>query len=92
MGVQGGNSSNYNDRYLLNGSNKYSYNIYKDSAYTQILGDSIGNTNYITETVSINSSSPSTKNYPVYGKISVQTLTKPMTYSDNMICGVLYDS
>lgn len=27
VGVQGSNSSNYNARYLLNGSNKYSYNI-----------------------------------------------------------------
>jgi spore coat protein U-like protein len=66
--------------------------IYKGSTYTQILGDSTGNTNYITDTVSINSSSPSTRNCPVYGRIPVQPLTKPMTCSDNMICGVLYNN
>lgn len=91
VGLIGGNSTNYSARVAKNGTNSISYNIYKDAAYTQIMGDSSNGTVYISSTITIVAKGSRTDNYTIYGKIPVQPLAKPMTYTDAIQCGVLYN-
>jgi spore coat protein U-like protein len=91
IGSQGGNSTDYSARYVKNGTNNVSYNIYIDAAYTQILGDTSNRTSYITTTYTLAKNGSRTDSYTIYGKIPVQPLAKPMTYTDSLICGVQYN-
>lgn len=90
IGAQGGNSTNYSARVAKNGTNSISYNIYLDSGYTQVLGDTSNGTSYITAGYTLTANGSRTDNYPIYGKIPVQPLAKPMTYTDTFVCGVQY--
>jgi spore coat protein U-like protein len=91
IGIIGGNSNNYSARVAKNGTNSLSYNIFKDAARTQIMGDTSNGTVYISSTMSIVRNGSRTDNYTIYGRVPVQPLARPMTYTDAIQCGVLYN-
>ena len=91
IGAINGNSTNYSARVAKNGTNSLSYNIYIDSNYTQILGDTSNGTSYITQSYTLAGNGSRTDNYTVYGKVPVQPTAKPMTYTDTLTCGVVYN-
>ena len=88
--VSGGGSGNQTARLVVNGVNSVSYNLYKDSGYTQILGDGNSSTSTITNTYTLGQNASRTDNYTIYGKIPVQPLAKPMTYTDTITATLNY--
>jgi spore coat protein U-like protein len=77
-----GNSNDYNNRYMLNGVNKLFYNLYIDSARTQIWGDGVNSTRYYGPLkLANNTSVPLT----IYGRIPAQQDASVGTYSDTII-------
>jgi len=82
--LSAGSSGNQTARLVKNGVNSVSYNLYKDSVYTQILGDGNSGTFTISNTYTLGMSASRTDTYTIYGRIPVQPLAKPMTYTDTI--------
>jgi spore coat protein U-like protein len=78
-------------RKMVSGSDNLTYNLYKDSAFTQVWGDGSGSTFTVSDSVTIPLSLSITKNYVVYSRIaSGQNTAKAGTYSDNLLVTITY--
>jgi spore coat protein U-like protein len=87
--LSAGGSGNQTDRLVVNGVKSVSYNLYKNSTYTEILGDGYSST-IIKNTYTLASNASRTDNYTIYGKIPVQPLAEPMTYTDTITATLNY--
>ena len=83
-------SGTYADRVMTTGSNKLSYNLYKDSARSQIWGDGSGGSTTVTGQINMGFQSSITFTITVYGKVPVQSLPAPGSYSDLILVTMIY--
>lgn len=78
----------FSARKMQSGVNALSYNLYKDSGFTQVWGDGTSGTSIVSDSVTLTSSSLIT-NYLVYSKIAGgQQTVKANTYSDSLLVTV----
>lgn len=86
-----GNSLNASARILkLGTTSTMSYNIYKLSSYSQILGTGTGGTFTITNSYTLAKNSNRTDNFTIYGQIPAQPLSKPGSYTDTLTVTLTY--
>jgi len=78
-----GSANIYNPRNMLSGVNKLNYNLYKDGAYSQILGNGTSSTVTIQDSYLL-ALGPVTKNYTIYANLPAQPLANVGTYQDNI--------
>ena len=81
----GGNGS-YSPRKMSSGTNKLQYNLYKDSAHTQIWGN--GTSGTVTNTGSAVASVA--LKFTVYGQVPAQALPAPGSYTDSITVTLTY--
>jgi spore coat protein U domain-containing protein, fimbrial subunit CupE1/2/3/6 len=80
----------FSARKMLAGTDALTYNMYKDSACTQVWGDGSGGTSITSDSVTLTSSSL-TSNYVVYSRIAGgQRTAKANVYSDSLLVTVTY--
>ena len=80
----------FSARKMLAGGDGLTYNLYKDSACTQVWGDGSGGTSTVSDSVTLTSSSLTT-NYVVYSRIAGgQRTAKANLYSDSLLVTVTY--
>jgi spore coat protein U-like protein len=78
-------------RKMVSGPDSLTYNLYRDSAFTQVWGDGSGSTFTVTDTVTIPLTLSITTNYVVYSRIaSGQNTAKAHTYNDSLVVTVTY--
>ena len=86
-----GVSGSYSARLIKNGTKTVSYNLYKDSAYTQILGAGSGSTYTLSKAYSLKKNKSQTDNFAIYGKIPVQPMAVPgFVYADTITATLTY--
>ena len=86
-----GLSGSYSARLIKNGTKTVSYNLYKDSAYTQILGTGSGSTYTFSKAYSLKKNKSQTDSFPIYGKIPVQPMAVPgFVYTDTITATLTY--
>lgn len=86
-----GISGSYSARLIKNGAKTVSYNLYKDSAYTQILGTGLGSTYTFSKAYSLKKNKSQTDSFPIYGKIPVQPMAVPgFVYTDTITATLTY--
>ena len=86
-----GVSGSYSARLIKNGTKTVSYNLYKDSAYTQILGTGSGSTYTFSDAYSLARGKSQTNSFPIYGKIPVQPMAVPgFVYTDTITATLTY--
>lgn len=85
-----GSSGNISSRAMKNGSNSLGYNLYKDAAYSQILGSGSSGTYTFSKAYTLAKNSSQTDNYTVYAKIPSVSSTLPLTYTDSIIVTLSY--
>lgn len=86
-----GVSGSYSARLIKNGTKTVSYNLYKDSAYTQILGTGSGSTYTLSKAYSLGKNKSQTDNFAIYGKIPVQSMAVPgFVYADTITATLTY--
>lgn len=89
-----GNSSNFNPRQMKkNAIDTLNYNLYKDAAYSQILGNGANATSTINGELALLKLLQSEKiDFPIYGKIPANQFTVPAgNYTDTVTITVTYD-
>jgi spore coat protein U-like protein len=78
-------------RKMVSGSNNLTYNLYRDSAFTQVWGDGSGSTFTVHDSVTIPITLSITTNYVAYSRIaSGQNAAKAGTYADSLLVTVTY--
>ena len=78
-------------RKMVSGPDQLTYNLYRDSAFTQVWGDGSGSTFTVSDTVTIPVTLSITTNYVVYSRIaSGQNAAKAHTYTDSLVVTVTY--
>jgi spore coat protein U-like protein len=80
-----GSSAAYATRTMRNGASSLSYNLFRDSARTQIWGNGIGGSVTVTGQVQMKGAPSVTVDVPIYGRIPAQTRPAAGTYSDAII-------
>lgn len=80
-----GNSGSYSNRLMKNGTNSLSYNLYRDSARTQIWGNGTGGSLTMTGNIDMKKATSVTVVISVYGKIPAQTKPPAGTYTDSIV-------
>ena len=76
----------YAARKMVSGSDSLTYNLYTDSAFTQVWGDGSGSTVTLSDSVTIPLTLSITTNYVVYCRIGGGgNMAKAHTYSDSLI-------
>ncbi len=86
-----GSSGNQSSRLAKNGTNSVMYNLFKNSTFTQILGDGNSSTFTLSKAATLAASGTTTDNYTVYGRVPAgQPLSKPMTYTDALTVTLTY--
>ena len=78
-----GSAGIYNPRNMVNGVRKLNYNLYKDAAFTQILGNGTSSTVTFTDSYLLGLG-PVTKNYTVYARLPSQPLAAAGTFQDTI--------
>jgi spore coat protein U-like protein len=80
----------FSARKMFYGSANLIYNLYRDSGCTQVWGDSSGGTYVVSDSMTLTSSS-TTKNYAVYGRIAGgQNTDGAGSYSDSLVVNLSY--
>lgn len=74
-----GSANIYNPRNMLSGSNKLTYNLYKDAAHSQILGNGTSSTVTIQDSYLL-ALGPVTRNYTIYASLPAQPLANVGNY------------
>ncbi len=77
-----GNSGSALARVMKKGATNMSYNIYKNSSYTQVLGNGTGGQTFITKSYTFSVSR--TDQYPIYGRIPASQVLPTGTYTDTI--------
>ena len=72
-----GGSGNYSGRLAYNGVKTISYNLYKNSKFTQILGTGSSNTYNFSNSYKLAGNQSRTHTFSIYGKVPVQPLAVP---------------
>lgn len=86
----GSGLGSFSARKMLAGSDGLTYNLYKDSACSQVWGDGSGGTSTVSDSVTLTASSLTT-NYVVYSRIAGgQRSAKAHTYSDSLLVTITY--
>ena len=86
-----GGSGNYSGRLAYNGVKTISYNLYKNSSFTQILGTGSSNTYNFSNSYPLAGNQSRTDSFPIYGKVPVQPLAVPgFVYVDIITATLTY--
>lgn len=86
-----GSSGSFSNRLLvLNPTSKMSYNIYKDTAYTQALGNGLSSSYTLTKNYVLNPKQSQTDTFIIYGKIPVQPFISAGTFTDDITVTLTY--
>jgi spore coat protein U-like protein len=86
-----GFSGNYANRYMLSGTNRLSYNIYFDPAFTRIRGDGTGGSFAATATLRVSASNRTdSESGTIYGRIPAGQDALPGAYADTITLTVTY--
>ena len=86
-----GGSGNYSGRLAYNGVKTISYNLYKNSSFTQILGTGSSNTYTFSNSYPLAGNQSQTDSFPIYGKVPVQPLAVPgFVYVDIITATLTY--
>jgi len=86
-----GGSGNYSGRLAYNGTRTISYNLYKDSSFTQILGTGSSSTHNFSNSYPLAGNQSRTDSFPIYGKVPVQPLAVPgFVYVDTITATLTY--
>jgi spore coat protein U-like protein len=86
-----GGSGNYSGRLAYNGVKTISYNLYKNSNFTQILGTGSSNTSNFSNTYKLAGNQSRTHTFSIYGKVPVQPLAVPgFVYVDTITATLTY--
>jgi spore coat protein U-like protein len=86
-----GGSGNYSGRLAYNGVKTISYNLYKNSNFTQILGTGSSNTYNFSNTYKLAGNQSRTHTFSIYGKVPVQPLAVPgFVYVDTITATLTY--
>jgi spore coat protein U-like protein len=87
--ITSGNGT-FSARKMTSGASIVIYNLYRDSGFTQVWGDSTGGTYSVTDSITLTATS-CTKNYVVYGRIATgQNTDTAGNYSDNLLVNLSY--
>jgi spore coat protein U domain-containing protein, fimbrial subunit CupE1/2/3/6 len=84
VGLDGGGGGNINARRMINGVNTVGYQLYRDTARTNVWGTTIG-----TDTVS-GSGNGTAQTLTVYGRVPPQTTPPAAVYNDTVNVTVTY--
>jgi spore coat protein U-like protein len=80
-----GNGANYATRVMLRGADQLTYNVYSNSARTQIWGNGTNSTFTITGGFTLNNNTTRSRNHTLYGRIPpLQDITAG-TYNDTLV-------
>lgn len=79
-----GGAGVYSPRHMFNGANTLNYNIYKDSARSQIWGDGTGGSTILTGTVAMKGATTLVINNTMYAKLPAQSLPPFGSYMDTI--------
>ncbi|HJD60152.1 MAG TPA: spore coat U domain-containing protein [Rickettsia endosymbiont of Omalisus fontisbellaquei] len=82
-----GTAGAYNPRQMASGANRLNYNLYKNAAFTQILGNGTSSTVTITDSYLI-SLGPVTRNYTIFASLPSQSPAFAGTYQDTITATV----
>jgi spore coat protein U-like protein len=86
-----GGSGNYSGRLAYNGVKTISYNLYKNSNFTQILGTGSSNTYNFSNSYKLAGNQSQTHTFSIYGKVPVQSLAVPgFVYVDTITATLTY--
>lgn len=86
-----GNSGNAYNRAMLNNPKTLMYNLYADSALTQVLGNGFNKTNSFAISYLLNAEDGARNdNFTMYGMIPIQPLAEVGKYYDNIIVTLSY--
>jgi len=86
-----GGSGNYSGRLAYNGVKTISYNLYKNSNFTQILGTGSSNTYNFSNSYKLAGNQSRTHTFSIYGKVPVQPLAVPgFVYVDTITATLTY--
>lgn len=85
-----GLSANYAARYMSNGANQLTYNLYTNAAHVTIWGDGTGGSSQVSDGYLIQLLFPVQRNYPVYGRIPASQNLPAGTYTDTIVVTVNY--
>lgn len=88
--LSAGNSGSYVARQLNLVSSSLNYNLYVDSARTQVWGNGTGGTSYRSDAYSCLLGCTEIRNYTVYGRIPAQQNIAAGAYTDVIIVTVTY--
>jgi spore coat protein U domain-containing protein, fimbrial subunit CupE1/2/3/6 len=91
--LSAGSSGSFSPRKMLSGTNGLNYNLYADSAYTQVWGDGTAGTSTVTDnfTFILTGGLWQMVTTPVYGQIPAQQLSVvPGSYLDTITVTVNY--
>lgn len=86
-----GSSGTFSSRVMLSGSNRLSYNLYFDAAYTQIRGDGTGGSQTGSSSMSLTRASPTQEvESTIYGRVTAGQDVAPGTYTDTITVTITY--
>ena len=86
-----GNSGSYALRTMLSGANQLNYNIFKDAAYTQILGNGTGGSQTIVASLTLNGGNRTkTSTSTLYGRVPASQDVAAGSYTDTITVTVTY--
>jgi spore coat protein U-like protein len=86
-----GNSGGFPNRYMLSGANRLNYNLYFDSAFTQVRGDGTGGTQTGSASLRVSNGQPvATSTSVIYGRIPAGQSPNPGTYTDTILVTINY--
>ena len=86
-----GGSGTYEPREMSKGSNRLSYNLYRDVAFSEIWGDGSRGTRVVSGRIDMNHQDFLTFSIPVYGRVPAQSEPAPGNYSDTIVATMTYD-
>ncbi len=87
----GSSGGTFAQRLMKNGTNSMNYNVYKDSAYTQVWGDGTGSTFTNSWVGASDNGSTVAVSFTLYGKIpALQYNVVPGSYTDSLTVTVTY--
>lgn len=86
-----GNSGSYPNRFMLSGTNRLNYNLYFDSAFTQIRGNGTGGTQTGNASLRVSRGQPvDTVISVVYGRVPAGQNVSPGLYTDTVLMTITY--
>jgi spore coat protein U-like protein len=86
-----GASGTFSSRVMLSGTNRLSYNLYFDAAYTLIRGDGTGGSQTGNGSMSLTRTAPTQEiQSTIYGRVTAGQDVAPGTYTDTITVTVTY--